>query len=307
MTGCISAKKNGTQIPVPNIPNRIPTEPEISFEQFIAKTHEFQRERPLLVVSNNALQLIDLLAGEASELAEALRDNKGVLEVVSEVGDLIHFYNDLLQAFDISPQDFVLQNGKPLTTVADFKYRSVDLAIQGYPELETMPLLDVIEILIQQCKLLAFFLQDDLVKKAGFTIKPKEIDEETVTDVVSDVDFDLQSTKKYIMRHLLYSIFLLSNRLHVDLVFAGMLKNRRNRLKYPLKIMSSSDPDQYDIQVGIAKAEWYKQGGDTQFFAQAVAEYPEQFAKVVVVSQVTPHAALSVLGCDEDLISDSRV
>jgi len=232
------------------------------FGQFVDTTHSFLKERELMVVSNTPQVVIDLFIAEVDELIEALQIGKPPIEVVSEMGDVIHFYNDLLKFFGVEHMQLV-----PTSTENDSVAQVRTAAREMIPaEWHENSLKESLELLKSQAhQILKLVAQDN------------ELSE--VQMLQGDAQ-EMELRKGQIQRELsllLQAIFFVSEKLEVDLVYAGLFKNVRNRSKYPVELFQSSNPADYPQARDESKQRWQESGGDEAFVERFFQQYPIPF------------------------------
>jgi len=252
---------------------------DTKFDDFVDRTHHFLEARPLLLANNTPHAVVELFRAEVDELIEALavpedRASEAVsLDVIGEVGDVIHFFNDLMRLLSYQPQELVLKNGKPLETVADYRHRAEQLTVPEVKELSDFELLDVLK---EKAAQLLLVLANDV----SLLEMPQPLDPGQEVVVLVERAKQIAEREK-LLTEMLQLIFLISDRVQVDLVFAGTLKNRRNEKKYPARYFRQAPEglEQQEIDALYKKArdkskqQWLRQGGDQPFFEGFMSRY----------------------------------
>lgn len=260
------------------------TEHSFSFDAFIDTTHEFLNARPVFLEKNTPVAMLQLLASEVDELEEAIVKNYSTIDKVAEVGDVIHFLNDVMKGMNFSPHDIVPRNGKPLETVADFRERSVHLAA---PELKEKELLELCAILKDAAGTLCALISqsETAMQTTVFDAHQAPVLQGALT-YQEYLDLELKKAKqveeqKKLLNQILTALFLLSDKMHIDLVFAGIMKNKRNELKYPRKHFQDSKETTYEAARDLSRREWKESGGDEAFFREFLSAYPLQVLQIL--------------------------
>lgn len=239
----------------------------IPFTQFVETTHSFLKERELLVVANTPEVVLNLFIAEVDELIEALQIGKPPIEVVSEVGDIIHFYNDLLKVFGVVPTQLV-----PLSLETDSVAQIRSAARELNPDQwQDQTLAESLE-----------FLKSQAVQIIKVIAQENELEGEVqmVQGDTQDTELRKEQLHEQLQQELgllLQAIFFVSDKLEVDLVYAGLFKNVRNQSKYPVELFQSSNPADYPEARDESKKRWQELGGDTAFVENFFNTYPIPF------------------------------
>lgn len=235
---------------------------QIPFTDFVDTTHRFLKERELLVVSNTPVVVLEMFIAEVDELIEALQLGKPPIEVVSEVGDVIHFYNDLLKIFGFSIVDLVPKSTEK-DTVAQVRTAAREMIPAEWQEQNIKENLDILKS--HALQILKLVTQED---------------ERGEVQMVQSDSLDAELKKEQLQRQfslLLQAIFFVSERLKVDWVYAGSFKNARNEKKYPKELFQSANPADYPEARDKAKKQWIESGGDEAFVDEFFEQYPIPF------------------------------
>jgi hypothetical protein len=238
----------------------------IPFTQFVDTTHAFLKERELLVVANTPQVVLDLFIAEVDELIEALQIGKPPIEVVSEVGDIIHFYNDLLKVFGVVPMQLVPTSTEK-DSVAQVRTAVREMIPAKWHENSLKQSLELLKS--QASQILKLVAQDNELAE--------------VQMVQGDAQ-EIELRKEQLQRELsllLQAIFFVSEKLEVDLVYAGLFKNVRNRSKYPVELFQSSNPADYPKARDESKQRWQESGGDEAFIERFFQKYPIPFLMAI--------------------------
>lgn len=260
------------------------SEHTISFPDFIDKTHKFLAARPVLLESNSPKVIFELLSMEVDELMAAVAENHQFIDQIGEVGDVIHFYNDGMKLMGYTPQDIVPRNGKPLETVADFRERTEHLAPD---ELKEKEILELCEILKQSAGALVVLLAREEATLNTILFDSTKSDAMQGAITLEENQF-LELTKakqvaehKKLLNDILTILFLVSGKLHFDLVYAGTLKNQRNELKYPKEYFQDIASTSYEEARDLSRKNWKETGGDDVFFRVFLSQYPLQLLQIL--------------------------
>ena len=219
-------------------------------------THETFHNAATILVENNTPQgLLRLLVAEIDELLEVLEeDSADRVGVVAETGDLFHFWNDLFKLSGFSMEAFLQYVGPGL--------RSDNGAMIG--ELKQT----ATEVYAGQLD--ARNLLYEL--KAFLMMRQSEVIDEELVGVIATY------------------IFAVAAALDINVIYATLMKNLRNRAKYDPAEMNTLHAEGlgYDaIRAKMAEKWSNGRGGDERFFGEFLGEFPLELSWVVATSLAT--------------------
>ncbi len=225
------------------------SEGKVEVGELAAFTHgNFHQSADVLRESNTPEGIAKLLVAEIDELLEVLEDDReSRVDLVAELGDLLHLWNDLFQLSDASVASllnfFQIEASTDELTVAQLK----EVASQKYAEES------VARNLLYELKVALRLGKDE------------------------QIDVDLIGV---IAAH----IFAVAVSLDVNIIYAVLMKNLRNRQKYDPVQMNQlyAEGETYDaIRLKMVKKWNNGLGGDTKFFKEFLAQFPIEWSYVV--------------------------
>ncbi len=204
------------------------------------QTHgNFHNAVDVIRESNTCEGILRLLIAEVDELLEVLESETiDRLNLVSETGDLFHFWNDLFKLSGFSIESFLEHVGPALVNGHEATVDEVRQAA-AQANVERSNARD----LLYELKVLWELRELDA------------LDEKTIGTVASH-------------------IFAVAADLDVNIIYATLMKNRRNRQKYnPGEMNALSIP--YKESMRLKADKWNNgAGGDKEFFKAFLTEFP---------------------------------
>jgi hypothetical protein len=218
---------------------------ESTYQDFVDYTYSnFLHKLALLQQTNTPERLLAFLSQEVSELGEALQENKAFTEVVAEVGDLFHFLHDEIMI--------------------------TGLSVAALLEWIDAPDIDIEKATIEQ-------VQDAFIDKKMLAEDPLVL--------IGRLQQFLESARRLtivnesILATIAHYIFTIAAALNVNIIHATLMKNLRNRSKYPRENELLHDPTgDYDTARKELVVLWNAQGGDAAFFEEWSRVVPPELA-----------------------------
>jgi hypothetical protein len=221
-----------------------------------AFTHgNFHKAADVLRDSNTLEGILELFVAEIDELLEVIEtEPTNRTNLVAELGDLFHFWNDLFELSEASVASLLISLGIDVSvdelTVAEMKEAAVvDQAQQFKVEAEQLKAKDF----LYNLKALLF------LRNPGFT-------NENLIGIIAS------------------HIFAAAAALDINVIYAVLMKNSRNKKKYsPVKMnalyMQGAGLSYDEIRARMA-GDWRNgMGGDPQFFEEFFVDFPMELSE----------------------------
>jgi NTP pyrophosphatase (non-canonical NTP hydrolase) len=209
-----------------------------TYQELIDFTYSnFFLSLPLLRTTNTPENLANYLRLEARELREAIETNKSFIDIASEVGDLFHFFHDLLKISDVS-----------VATMLD--------VIQA----------DLQDASIEEVKKL--FVSKEMLKQDA---------EQIVIQLVNFLEIvtKLGPANEVVLSAIAMYLFTIATKLNVNEEVATLFKHWRNRNKYNNDDGLFDDEDgDYSTIRQVKIDQWRAKGGDKVFFLEWFQQVP---------------------------------